>query len=380
MDLTASGGSSTARVATATRASIKPWVPASILFAANMLWAVGATWDIQWHADVGPDTFFTVPHLFIYASAAVAGFAALAVILTTTAAGRAGRAVDPELGGPGIAVFGRTFTAPLGYLVASLGAASFLLYGLWDLWWHSIYGFDAVIDSPPHIGLFLSSTLTSVGTVIVFASARRQAWGEIGALVCLGHLLTSSTVTALAVSQLNAGTVRWTTVVTAFMTLMLLMSGAAFRRFGATIVAATASAMQGAFWLFAPWAAHAYADAVGLPVRDNLRGIPVTPALVPLCLIPLGLVMDLLLRRARPASRLLPTLVGGFGGAVIALCAPWQTILIYGSRPLVVDAIVSTAALAALFGCVGGYFGWGFGGMLRLTAPGQSAPAQEVRA
>ncbi|MBL1078263.1 hypothetical protein JK358_28030 [Nocardia sp. 2] len=378
MDLTASGDGVTAPVARS-NIVVQPWVPASILFAANIIWAVGATWDIQWHADVGPDTFFTVPHLFIYASAAIAGFTALAVILGTTAAGRAGRAVDPELGGPGIGVFGRAFTAPLGYLVASLGAAAFLLYGLWDLWWHTIYGFDAVIDSPPHIGLFLSSTLTSVGSVIVFASARAHHWGALGTPLSLGLLLVSSTVTALAVSQLNAGTVRWTTVVTAFMALMLLVTGAAFRAFGATLVAMTASVVQGVFWWFAPWAAHVYADAVGLPVRDNLRGIPVTPALVPLVLIPLGLALDLLLRRARPTARVLPTLAGGFGGAVIALCAPFQTDLIYGSRPLVVEVIVNTALFATLFGCAGGILGWGFGRMLRLAAP-ESAAAQEVRA
>jgi hypothetical protein len=27
---------------------------------------LGGSWDIQWHADVGPDTFFTAPHSMLY--------------------------------------------------------------------------------------------------------------------------------------------------------------------------------------------------------------------------------------------------------------------------------------------------------------------------
>ncbi|MFB8004083.1 hypothetical protein [Nocardia sp. NPDC056000] len=367
MDLTAHGGG---RTATASAPLVvKPWIPAAILFAATATFAIGSTWDIQWHADVGPDTFFTLPHLFIYASAAVAGFTGLAVILHTTAAGRAGREVDPALGGPGIGVFGRTFTAPLGYLVAALGAASFLLYGLWDLWWHSLYGFDAVIDSPPHIGLFLSSTVISVGTVIVFAAARGQRWGEIGALVSLAHLLTSSTVTALAVQRLSQGTVRWTVAVTAFMAILLLIAGAAFRRGGATGVAVFASAIQGVFWWFAPWAARAYADVVGLPLREHIRSIPTTPALIPFCLIPVGIVLDLLLRRTTAPARLLPLLAGAIGGAIIAVLSFEQNTLIYDAHWPLSSIVTGTTIAGAVLGALGGFLGHRFGAMLRLTAP-----------
>ncbi|WP_405136178.1 hypothetical protein [Nocardia sp. NBC_01388] len=374
MDLTASGRGITTSVASPAT-SLRAWLPASILLAATMTWAVGATWDIQWHSDVGPDTFFTLPHLFIYASAAMSGFTSLAVILATTAAGRAGRTMDATLGGPGIGVFGRTFTAPLGYLVTSLGAASFLLYGLWDLWWHSLYGFDAIIDSPPHIGLFLSSTVTSVGTVIVFAAAREQRWGQLGALVCLGNLLISSTITALAVQRLSGGTIRWTVVVTAFMALILLITGGSLRKGGATITALVAAAMQGVFWWFAPWAARAYADFVELPMREHIRGIPATPALIPLCLIPVGIVVDLVLRRSGHTVRLLPALAGAIGGAIVALCAPWQNILIYGGSLPVTATIIGTTVFGAIFGGLAGFLGWRFGDMLHLAAPTTGARA-----
>src|SRR5205807_2467097 len=76
------------------------------------------------------------------------------------------------VGGTPVRVFGGVFTAPLGYLISGIGAASFLLYGLLDLAWHSIYGFDAVLNTPSHVALFLSITITMIGSVIVFAAAR----------------------------------------------------------------------------------------------------------------------------------------------------------------------------------------------------------------
>ncbi|WP_433594035.1 hypothetical protein [Nocardia sp. CA-145437] len=373
MDLTANGRGLTAE-ATAP-ITVRPWLPAAILFAASMTFAVGSTWDIQWHTDVGPDTFFTLPHLFIYASAAVAGFTGLTVILITTAAGRAGRRVDGELGGPGIGVFGRTFTAPLGYMVAALGAASFLLYGLWDLWWHSLYGFDAIIDSPPHIGLFLSSTVISVGTVIVFAAARAHRWGRVGALFALAHLATSSTVTALAVQRLSVGSVRWTVAVTAFMVILLMVVGAGFERWGATVTAVFASGIQGVFWWFAPWAARTYADFVGLPLREHIRGIPATPALIPFCLIPVGIVIDLLLRRADARARLVPVLAGALGGAIIGGFNPVQQIIIYDAHLPRTTVIVATTVAAAVLGALAGYLGRPFGEMLRLAAPSEKVSA-----
>ena len=42
---------------------------------------VGLSWDVEWHRDVGPDTFFTLPHLGLYSGSALAGIASLAMVL-----------------------------------------------------------------------------------------------------------------------------------------------------------------------------------------------------------------------------------------------------------------------------------------------------------
>ncbi|GGS30762.1 hypothetical protein [Actinokineospora fastidiosa] len=335
-------------------------LPAAVLMGASLLSLVGATWDIQWHEDVGPDTFFTVPHLLLYAGAAIAGLVSLAVVLSTTAAQRAGRPIDPAVGGRPVRIFGGIFTAPVGYVVSGTGATLFLLYGLWDLWWHSLYGFDAVIDSPPHIGLLLSDMITSIGLVIVLAAGRANRWLAWGTLAAVAMLFTSSTITVLGLGQLP-GPVRWTNAGTAFLAVLLLSLAWGFLgRKGVLGAAGIVLALQLAFWWFAPWAARAYADAVGLSVRDYLDGVPVTPALVPFCLVLVAALMAALSR--------VPVLAGGIAGVVIVVCAPLQVMWLYDAPGPDPTRLIATCVAGALLGLLGGYLGARFGAMLRLTS------------
>ncbi|WP_158887669.1 hypothetical protein [Amycolatopsis anabasis] len=372
MDLTASGAG--IRGASATRAAARGRPAALTLLCGTVLSLTGLTWDVQWHSDVGPDTFFTLPHLFLYAGSAIAGLASLAVVLATTAAQRAGRPIDPSVGGRAVAVFGRTFAAPLGYLVSGVGAASFLLYGLWDQWWHGLYGFDAVIDSPPHIGLLLSITVTMIGAVMVFSAAGHQTWGALGALVGVAVLMAFSTVTVLGLQDVD-GVVNAIDAGTAFLSvlLVLLAAGLRARPGGALIAAAMLAVLQAVFWWFSPWAAHVYADAVGLPVRDYILGIPEMPSLFPMCLVPVAAVVELLLwnaRRRGAPPRWTPVLAGGIGGLLVAACAPVQSSWIYPMSHFPDAAtMIATSVAGALLGLLAGFLGWRFGRMLRLLTP-----------
>lgn len=344
-----------------TGTAVRGTAPAAVLMGASLLSLVGSTWDIQWHSDVGPDTFFTVPHLLLYAGAAIAGLVSLAVVLATTAAQRAGRPVDPEVGGRPVRVFGGVFTAPLGYVVSGTGAALFLLYGLWDLWWHSLYGFDAVIDSPPHIGLLLGDMITLVGVVIVYAAGRRSRWMAAGALAAVAVLLTSCTVTVLGMSQIP-GPVDWVDAGMAFLAVLLLALASGFAgRAGVLGAAGITAGLQALFWWFAPWAARAYADAVGLSVRDYIDGIPVTPALVPFCLLPVAVLMALLHR--------VPVAAGGLAGLVITACAPVQVMWLYDAPWHGFARLLPTLVAGTGLGLLGGYLGSRYGGMLRKVAP-----------
>ncbi|MFS8096743.1 hypothetical protein LFM09_06335 [Lentzea alba] len=339
-------------------------VPASVVLGGTLLSLIGLTWDIQWHSDVGPDTFFTMPHLFLYAGSAVSGIASLVVVLLTTAAEKRDRAIDPVVGGRAVGVFGRTFAAPVGYLVSGIGAALFLVYGLWDQWWHGLYGFDAVIDSPPHIGLLLSISITMVGAVMIFAVARDQRWGTYGVIGTAAVLLVFSMVTVLGLRAVPGALFSPVSVGTAFFSVMILFTaaGALNRRGSALAVGVSVAVLQAVFWWFSPWAARVYADASGLPLRDYTDGVPGLPNMIPMCLVIVAVAAELLHR--------LPAWVpGAAGGALIAACVPVQRLIVWGG-PFPINArYIATIVVAAAFGALAATLGRRFGQMLRHLAP-----------
>lgn len=354
----------TATEASPARTVPRGLVPASVVVGGTLISLIGLTWDIQWHSDVGPDTFFTLPHLFLYAGSAISGLASLAVVLLTTANSKRGKAVDPVVGGRAVGVFGRTFAAPVGYLVSGTGAALFLVYGLWDQWWHGLYGFDAVIDSPPHIGLLLSISITMVGAVMVFAVARDQRWGTCGIAAAAGTLLAFSMVTVLGLRALPGGAVNTVNAGSAFFSVMILFMGAYVlnRRGGALAVGVVVAVLQAVFWWFSPWATEVYADATGLPLRDYADGIPGLPNMIPMSLLLVAVAVELL--RGLPAW-----MPGAVGGVIITACAPLQRMLVQGSNFPALERYVATVVAGAVLGALAGMLGRRFGHMLRHLAP-----------
>ena len=134
---------------------------------------VGLSWDVEWHRDVGPDTFFTLPHLVLYSGSALAGIASLAMVLLSTFMQRAGRPVPPWMGGTPVRVFGGIFTAPLGYLVSGIGAASFLIYGLLDLVTFFTAGPKETRDRMSRMRRMISATVAlSLKTGVMTVSVR----------------------------------------------------------------------------------------------------------------------------------------------------------------------------------------------------------------
>lgn len=92
-----------------------------LLLGFSSLW-LGVAWDGEWHADVGPDTFFTAPHLMFYFGSGLIGLTSLTVVLAN------GR--GPADSGPTVTVL-RHFRAPAAFLVAGLGAASICFTAAW---------------------------------------------------------------------------------------------------------------------------------------------------------------------------------------------------------------------------------------------------------
>ena len=353
-------------VAGHTAARIGAWV----VLLGTAITTVGLSWDIQWHVEVGPDTFFTLPHLFLYSGSAVSGIASLVMVLLATSAQRAGRTWPRWAGGPPVRVLGGTFAAPLGYLVSGVGAACFLLYGLLDLWWHSIYGFDAVLNTPSHVALFLSICVTMVGSIIVFTYARDQRWGRAGILVAVPILITFAPFPFNALSSAPLP-IDPTVLGVLFCAPMLLIMGAlVLGRGGAIGMSVILGATQAVLWWFSSWATVAYAAAVGLPLRDG-RGheSPALPGLIPMFLIIAAFAVEgaiwLSHRRRIHFGRLMLPL-GGLAGLIVGATFALQfTITNDGKFSTLLILILSISGL--ILGIPAGFLGTRFGAMLRTT-------------
>ena len=353
-------------------------VGAWVVLLGTAITTVGLSWDIQWHVEVGPDTFFTLPHLFLYSGSAVSGIASLVMVLLATSAQRAGRTWPRWAGGPPVRVLGGTFTAPLGYLVSGVGAACFLLYGLLDLWWHSIYGFDAVLNTPSHVALFLSICVTMVGSIIVFANARDQRWGRAGILVAVPILITFAPFPFNALSSAPLP-IDPTLLGVLFCAPMLLIMGAlVLGRGGAIGMAVILGAIQAVLWWFSSWATTAYAAAVGLPLRDG-RGneSPALPGLIPMFLIIAALAVDGAIwlshnRRIHFGRLMLP--LGALGGLIVGVTFVLQLVITNGLQPDVI-LILTLGISGLILGIPAGYLGTRFGIML-----GTAGTAAEVAA
>ena len=335
---------------------------------------LGISWDVQWHKEVGPDTFFTLSHLVLYAGSALSGIASLVMVLLATSAQRAGRPLPRTVGGTPVRVFGGVFTAPLGYLISGIGAAMFLLYGLLDLWWHSIYGFDAVLNTPSHVALFLSITTTMIGSIIVFASARDQRWAQLGILLAVPIMITFAPVPMNAFSTLRLPMDPVVIGVIFFSSMLLIIGAGILRRPGAAIaIAVVLGALQAFLWWFSPWAAVNYAAAVGLPLRDGLTPSPPDlPSAMPMFLIAAAVGVELLfwlIRSRNLNARRVFLLIGAVAGVIVAVTLPLQQMLTDPTASFGILAIGVIAVVGLIFGVLGGFLAARFIPMLGALAP-----------
>ncbi len=129
---------------------------------------IGVYWDISWHQSIGRDTFWSPPHLAIYACGVLGGIACTSLIAQHTFGPRTSGAVVRILG----------LRAPLGAFVIGWGGLAMLASAPFDDWWHGAYGLDAKLLSPPHSLLFLGSLLVDVGALLLVLSERNRADGE----------------------------------------------------------------------------------------------------------------------------------------------------------------------------------------------------------
>lgn len=128
---------------------------------------IGGYWDISWHRSIGRDSFWSAPHMAIYACGILAGISSGYLIFTTTAGRRA------ALREASVRIWG--LSGPLGAFLAAWGGAAMLVSAPFDDWWHNAYGLDVRIISPPHMVLAAGFFGIQLGTILLLLAFMNRA-------------------------------------------------------------------------------------------------------------------------------------------------------------------------------------------------------------
>lgn len=140
---------------------------------AGMMAIFATYWDEAFHTDVGRDSAFAAPHVLLYGSVAVVGFGVASwgvkVLMVT-------RSLSSTL-------------RHLPLLAAGLGGLGALVAAPVDAVWHTTYGRDAVLWSPPHILVVFAAAALTMG-VMVGVGSNQTALRTCGGVLLLANAVT----------------------------------------------------------------------------------------------------------------------------------------------------------------------------------------------
>jgi hypothetical protein len=279
---------------------------------------VGGYWDISWHRSIGRDTFWSAPHMAIYACGVLAGIASGYLILTATF-GQGGALKDAS-----VRIWG--LRGPLGAFISAWGGVAMLASAPFDDWWHNAYGLDVKIISPPHMILAAGFFGIEIGTVMLLLAFMNRAQPQLRPslerlfLYVGGTVLCESLLIKLEYSsrsdQHNA--LFYTVVLLGTPAILAALATASGRRWACTIMAGVYTAFAlGFLWILPLFPAE---PKLGPVMRQVTHFIPWE---FPLLLIVPALVTDVILQRTggwRPLAR---AAAGGLAFFAVFVAVQW---------------------------------------------------------
>ena len=306
---------STARVAEAT-ASVPWYIWACV--AAVVSSVIGGAWDISWHESIGRDSFWTTPHLLIQLCGIISGLCCGYLILATTFQ------KDSPLRANSISMWG--FRGPMGAFLCAWGGVCMIASAPFDNWWHSAYGLDVKILSPPHVLLALGMMGIRFGTVVMILSEMNRATGEyrtkLEALLFFGFIFFFGMTVGIAqeytVRPFMHGARFYIVAALIAPVLMAAIASATEHPWAATIATGLYMAMHLAFtWILPLFPAE---PKLG-PVYEKITHL--IPPDFPLLLIVPAIAMDLLRRRIGGWRRLKQSAALGAAFLVSFIAVQW---------------------------------------------------------
>ncbi len=127
-----------------------------VMLGGVLLFLIGGTWDVSWHIVAGRETFWSPPHLVLYAGILLIFGTALHGVSSAWQSGRLPTASS---------------------LIGIAGSAMSLASAPLDDFWHRVYGLDVTIWSPPHLLLIGGVTLASFSAMVGIAQVVSRAAG-----------------------------------------------------------------------------------------------------------------------------------------------------------------------------------------------------------
>jgi hypothetical protein len=262
---------------------------------------IGGYWDISWHRSIGRDTFWSPPHLAIYACGVFAGLAAAYLIFSTTFDKHA------PLRDVSVRIWG--LSGPIGAFVCAWGGIAMLTSAPFDDWWHNAYGLDVKIISPPHMVLAAGFFGINFGAVMLMLAFLNRAEGPVrrplqrmflyvgGMAVCESLLLKLEYISR---SEMHDASF-YAIVVLGTLGLITAIGTASRHPWGCTIVTGVYTVFGVAFlWILPLFPAEPKLGPVYNPVTHFI------PWEFPLLLMIPAFVIDLILQRTadwRPLAR-----------------------------------------------------------------------------
>jgi hypothetical protein len=264
---------------------------------------VGGYWDISWHRSIGRDTFWSAPHIAIYACGILAGLSCGYLILSATFERPHGVA-DAS-----VRIWG--FRGPLGAFICAWGGIAMIASAPFDDWWHGAYGLDVRIISPPHMVLAAGFFSIIFGSLVLLSGFVNRTSGAARVplqrlfLYVGGVAMSESLLVKLEyIDRSNMHTALFYRVVALGTPLFLIALATASRhRWACTIMASVYTAFNLALlWILPLFPAQPKLGPVYQPVTHFI------PWEFPLLVIVPCAVVDLLLQRTA-AWRTLPRAV-----------------------------------------------------------------------